>query len=154
MNVEAQIEIAAPVDVVFGIYQDVARWNTWDPDTKSSALDGPFQVGTAGRLVPTKGREVPMRLTEVTPNRSFTVQCDVPLFRMVFIHELSPSAVGTRVTQRMVTGGALDFLLGRVLSKQVREGFPKTLASLKRLAESRASGTAPGDKPWQRTHRD
>lgn len=140
MKVQAQIEVAAPPDVVFGIYKDVDRWNSWDPDTKASSLDGPFQVGTRGRLVPTQGREVPMRLTEVTPNRSFTVQCDVPLFRMEFIHELRPSGTGTLVTQRMVTGGALDFVVGRMLAKQVRQGFPKTLAALKSLAESRASG--------------
>jgi uncharacterized protein YndB with AHSA1/START domain len=142
MKVEAQIEIAAPAETVFEIYQDVEHWNTWDPDTKSSSLDGPFQVGTVGRLVPTKGREVPMRLVEVTPNRSFTVQCDVPLFRMQFIHELTSTPGGTLVTQRILTAGALDFLIGRILAKQVREGFPKTLASLKRLSESKAFGRA------------
>lgn len=142
MQVQAHIHIDAPAHVVFGIYRDVSHWHTWDPDTKSASIDGPFAVGTRGRLVPTRGREVPMRLTEVTPDRSFTVQCDVPLFRMQFIHELEPAEGGTRVTQRMVTSGALDFVIGRVLARQVREGFPKTLAALKRLAEAESTGRA------------
>jgi len=134
---EATVFVSAPPEVVFAIYRDVANWHTWDPDTKAAALEGPFAVGVRGQLTPSKGRAVPMQVVEVTENRSFTVECKVPLFCMWFEHELAPSSLGTQVTQRLRTTGLLGFLLNPIIGKQVREGFPKTLASLKRLAEQR-----------------
>lgn len=141
MVVEESIYIAAPPETVFAIYRDVGRWSTWDPDTRASSLDGPFALGTKGRLVPTKGREVPMEIIELTADRSFTVACQVPMFCMHFIHELVPAVGGTKVVQRLRTSGALGILLNPVIGRQVRHGFPRTLASLKRLAEARSSSS-------------
>jgi Polyketide cyclase / dehydrase and lipid transport len=133
----AQITVDAPAATVFDIYRDVERWHTWDPDTKAAQLHGPFVVGTKGRLVPSRGRAVPMELVEVTEGRSFTVECRVPLFCMRFVHELTPEGDRTQVEQRLQTSGPLRFLLDRIIGPQVREGFPRTLASLKRLAQAR-----------------
>lgn len=139
---EATVFVSAPPEVVFAIYRDVAHWHTWDPDTKAATLEGPFAVGARGQLTPTKGRPVPMQIVEVTENSSFTVECQVPMFCMKFEHELAAANQGTQVTQRLRTSGFLGFLLNPVIGKQVREGFPKTLASLKRLAEQRHAAAA------------
>ena len=138
MHIEERIDIQAPPEAIFAVYQDVARWNTWDPDTKSSSLNGPFEVGTKGRLAPTKGQEIGIELTSVVPGRSFTCVGGVPLFRMVFDHELIPSGKATTVVHRITFSGALSFVLGRIVGAQVRKGLPLTLASLKRLVESQA----------------
>ncbi len=138
MVIEEQIVIHAPPQAIFAVYADVARWNTWDPDTKSSSLAGPFQVETWGRLAPAKGREIGIKVTSVVPDRSFTVARGVPLFHMVFEHELTPVGDVTSVVHRVTFSGALTFLLGRLVGAQVRQGLPGTLASLKRLVESRA----------------
>lgn len=139
---ESSTDIAAPPAVIFAIYSDVGAWHTWDPDTQSAALDGPFAVGTRGTLTPTKGRAVPMRIVALSADRSFTVECRIPLFCMWFEHELTPTAAGTRVTQRLRTSGLLRLLLDPVIGKQVRDGFPKTLASLKQRAEARQAQAA------------
>jgi hypothetical protein len=138
MQIEERITTSAKPETIFSIYADVERWNTWDPDTKSSFLTGPFAIGSKGRICPTKGNAVPMELTALTPNRSFTVQCKIPLFKMVFDHELSLCEAGTEVLHRVVFSGPLTFILGRIVGAQVRKGLPKTLLSLKRLAESQA----------------
>lgn len=139
MQVEHHISIAAPPDRIFGIYEDVSDWHTWDPDTKSATIDGPFVVGAKGKLVPTKGNAVPMLLTSVQRNRSFTVESRIPLFRMVFEHELYPSGATTEVVHRITFSGALSFVLGRLLAKRVNAGLPATLSNLKRMAESSAA---------------
>lgn len=138
MQVEHSILVQAPAERIFRIYQDVSAWHTWDPDTKRASLEGPFVVGSRGSLTPAKGNTVPMVLTEVEPNAGFTVECRIPLFRMVFAHELVPQAGATTVIHRVTFSGLLSFVLGRMLARQLNQGLPVTLASLKRLAESAA----------------
>lgn len=136
MQVEHRITIAAPPGRIFKIYDDVAHWHTWDPDTKTATLDGPLRVGAKGSITPTKGRTVPMVVTSVQHERSFTVESKIPLFHMVFEHELRPTASGTEVTHRVTLSGLLKLLIGRMLSRQIDHGLPVTLARLRRLAET------------------
>jgi hypothetical protein len=89
-------------------------------------------------LAPTKGSEIGIKLTSVVPGRSFTCAGGVPMFRMVFEHELLPSGPLTQVVHRVTFSGALSFILGRMVGAQVRKGLPITLGSLKRLVESKA----------------
>lgn len=138
LQVERHILIDASARRVFAIYADVANWPAWDPDTRRASLDGPFAAGSTGRLTPTRGRAVTMRLTRVEPDVCFTVQADIPLFRMVFEHELVPQRDAVRVTHRATFTGPLSFLLGRMLVRQLESGLPVTLGRLKRLAEGRA----------------
>jgi uncharacterized protein YndB with AHSA1/START domain len=135
MQVESRITIAVSPEKIFEIYADVGNWKTWDPDTRESSIDGPFQTGSKGKITPPKGMTVPMNFISVVPNKSFTVESRIPLFRMMFEHELNVTAAGTEVVHRITFSGALSFLLGRIVGNPLRTGLPITLASLKRLAE-------------------
>ncbi len=135
IQIEHRIIVDAAPETIFSIYEDVANWHTWDPDTKQAALNGPFRIGTRGQLVPTKGRAVPMRITELTHGRSFTIESKIPLFRMVFEHLMLPAAYGTEVVHRVTLSGLLTVVLGSMLSKQLNHGLPVTLRNLKQLAE-------------------
>jgi Polyketide cyclase / dehydrase and lipid transport len=139
MQIEHRIPVKASPETIFRIYEDVKNWHTWDPDTKQASLDGPFQVGSRGRLVPTKGNAVPMVLTRVVPGRSFTVESKIPFFQMVFEHELEPGKESTEIIHRVTFTGLLTLLLGRMLTKQLNAGLPVTLRQLKLLAESRSA---------------
>jgi hypothetical protein len=136
MKIEHPVFTAASPDVIFRIYEDVANWHTWDPDTKNATLDGLLRVGAKGQLTPTKGNTVPMLVTEVVHNRSFTVVSTIPLFRMIFEHELKPTQAGTEVIYRVTLSGLLSVLLGPMLTKQLNSGLPVTLSNLKARAES------------------
>lgn len=136
MQVEHRIKVAAAPGSIFHIYQDVENWHTWDPDTKRATLQGPFEVGSRGRLTPTKGNTVPMVLTKVVHDSCFTVESKIPLFHMVFEHELMPLQGMTEVIHRVTFSGPLTFVLGRMLVKQLNSGLPVTLQRLKALSES------------------
>lgn len=137
MQVESRVTVSVPPERIFAIYADVGNWKAWDPDTKDSSIDGPFQTGSKGRITPPKGMSVPMDFISVVPNQSFTVESRIPLFRMLFEHELHPTAAGTtEVVHRVTFSGALSFVLGPIVGNPLRTGLPITLASLKRLAES------------------
>jgi uncharacterized protein YndB with AHSA1/START domain len=137
MQIEHTIVINAPPERIFVFYADVANWSRWDPDTKSSHIDSAFQVGAKGFLTPVNGNTVPIILTEVTPNRSFTAEAKIPLFHMVFAHELHAAGPDTtRVVHRVTFSGARAFLLGRVMGSRVNAGLPVTLAKLKTHVEA------------------
>lgn len=136
MAIEERIEIGVPPQVLFGLYEDVANWHCWDPDTASASLSGPFRVGSTGRLAPTQGREVPMELVSVVPNRSFTAVARLPLCAMHFEHTLEPTPQGTWVTHRVRFSGPLAFLLHALVGPQITRGLPRTLRSLKHHAEA------------------
>jgi Polyketide cyclase / dehydrase and lipid transport len=140
MTIEERIQIKAPASVIYAMYADVARWNTWDPDTKSSTLNGPFAVGTAGTLAPTQGRPVQIKLVEVTQDRSFTVVGAIPGFSMRFDHELTEKEGVTEAVHRVNFSGPLRFIFGPLVGAQVRKGLPKTMVSLKAKAEALVRG--------------
>jgi hypothetical protein len=78
---------------------------------------------------------VPMLLTKVEPGKCFTVESKIPLFRMLFEHELVPSGGKMEVVHRVTFSGALSVVLGPMLSRQLNAGLPVTLRNLKVLAE-------------------
>ena len=81
-----------------------------------------------------------MRVTDVVKNRSFTVESRIPLFRMLFEHELIPGTDGTQVIHRITLSGPLLLVLGRMLARQMNAGLPVILKNLKQLAEVRSAG--------------
>lgn len=139
MQIEHRITVAASPEVIFDIYADVANWPTWDPDTKRANIDGSFQVGSRGRLTPTKGNTVPMVLTQVVPAKCFTVESRIPLFRMLFEHELVPVPGAIEVVHRVTLSGLLSIVLRPILANQLNSGLPVTLRKLKALAEARSA---------------
>ncbi len=139
MQVEHRIKVAAPCATVFQIYEEVDRWHEWDPDTKAATLDGPMRQGAQGKLAPTKGNAVPMLITQVVADRCFTVQSKIPLFCMVFEHELTPEPTGCEVVHRVTFSGLLSWVIGPMLSRQLNVGLSVTLGRLKQRAEQRAA---------------
>lgn len=142
MLIEERIRIAVPPSLIEQIWSEVDRWHLWDPDTKQASLAGPFAVGSKGRITPRKGMGVPMLITERSEGRSFTVEGHIPLFRMHFEHTVAAVPGGSEVVHRLQFSGALAFLFGPGVAKQVREGLPHTMRSLKAYAEQRQASTA------------
>ena len=136
--IEHRIPIATPPAAIYRLYADVANWHRWDPDTKRATLDGPFAVGSRGKLTPAKGNTVPMVVSFADPLRGFTVESRIPLLlRMVFEHELiAQGASVTEVVHRVTLSGPLAWLIGPGLKRQIDAGLPVTLSRLKRLAET------------------
>lgn len=135
MQFEEQIVIAVPPEKVFALYENVTAWSSWDPDVKTSSIEGSFSSGASGSLQPSSGPKARIKFTEVMPNRSFTVETKLPLCVMRFEHELTPLPSGTNAKHRITFQGLLSPFFGRVIGSQIRKGLPNTLQGLKRAAE-------------------
>lgn len=138
MQFEEQILISAPVERIFAIYANVSGWSSWDPDVKTSSIEGAFVSGAYGTLEPSKGPKARIAFTKVMPNRSFTVKSKLPLCVMCFEHELSDHSGKTKIVHRVVFDGLLSPLFGRLIGSQIRKGLPSTLQGLKRVAENQS----------------
>jgi len=135
MQFEEQVVIAASTETIFALYVDVKNWSVWDPDVKSSSIEGSFISGAIGLLQPSSGPRAKIVFTEVVSNCSFTVESKLPLCVMRFEHELSSISEGTKVVHRVVFEGFLSPLFGRLIGSQIKKGLPRTLQGLKHTAE-------------------
>jgi len=138
------VQVRAGADVVFALWSDAAGWPEWDPDLDGAELHGPFAVGSSARLKPRGGPSTRIRLTEVTPSRSFSAVCTLPLCRMVFDHLIEPLPDGCRVTHTVRFDGLLAVLFRRLIGPQIARGLPGTMAGLKRAAQALATDEVPG----------
>ena len=137
MQIEERIHIPVPPLLIDQIWSEVDQWHRWDPDTKQARLDGPFAVGTKGRIIPSKGMGIPMVVTERSQGQSFTVEGYIPMFRLHFEHTVAAANGGSDVLHRVWFTGPLAFLFGPGVARQVRAGLPRTMQSLKAYAERR-----------------
>ncbi|WP_310610973.1 SRPBCC family protein [Limnohabitans sp.] len=135
MQFEETILVNAPVDKLYSLYANVSGWSSWDPDVKSSSINGQFSSGVTGTLQPSSGPKAKIIFTEVVPNRSFTVESKLPLCVMRFEHEIAPLGSQVQVLHRVSFVGLLAPLFGRLIGSQIRKGLPHTLTGLKRAAE-------------------
>lgn len=136
MDFSHSIRIAAPAEVVFALYADVARWPNWDSEVRAVDLPG-LVPGAVGYLKPRSGPKARIRVTEVTPNRSFTVESALPLFWMQFGHTLSEAGGLTTATHSLRFSGPLAFLFRRLIGAGIHRTLPATLQGLKAAAERR-----------------
>jgi uncharacterized protein YndB with AHSA1/START domain len=138
MQIEASTQINAPAATVFALYEDVAQWPVWDADVKSASIQGAFVSGARGVITPNGGPKSDILFSEVIRNKSFTVDCKLPLCMMRFEHELEAQGNGTRATHRVIFDGLLAPLFGRLIGSGMRKTLPKVMESLKAVAEKNA----------------
>jgi Polyketide cyclase / dehydrase and lipid transport len=139
MQFESSTQINTPAKTVFALYENVAQWPVWDTDVKAASISGPFVSGARGVIEPNGGPKSDIVFTEVVRNKSFTVDCKLPLCKMRFEHELQESGGSTRATHRVVFEGLLAPLFGRIIGSGMRKSLPNVMATLKATAEKLAA---------------
>jgi uncharacterized protein YndB with AHSA1/START domain len=133
---EHSVETAAPADVVWCLWSDIAGWPRWNAGVEQITIDGPFAAGTTFTMTPPGDEPIRMRLTEVVPGQLFTDEMDAGDFVVRTMHRLEPAPGGrTRIIYRTeLTGPAAD-QAGPQLGPAITADFPGVLAALAKLAE-------------------
>ncbi len=108
--------IDAPVQRVWDVLFDVARWPEWTPTIKSVERleDGPFQVGSRAEVRQPKLPRAVWEVTEVVDGQSFTWEATGPGLRTIARHEVVPDADGTEVTLSIEQTGPMGVVAGIV----------------------------------------
>jgi hypothetical protein len=136
MAITHNIKISAPREAVFALYEDVSAWPVWDHETVEVHLPDGLRGGSKGWLKPRKGPKARVRVAEVTPGRSFTMEGRLPLCRMHFSHDLESIGCDTKATHSVRFFGPLGFLFRRVIGKEIDASLPSTLRGLKEVSET------------------
>jgi len=134
----AEIEIAAPPQVVWEVLTRFANWPNWNPDVKSMSFPGPLAPGSEfrwkagpGTIVSTLDRIEPPRYI-AWHGRTLTIKA---------YHEwwLEPRDGGTHVRTEETFSGLLASILRRPLQKTLDKSFAAGVERLKTETERRAS---------------
>ena len=134
---ERSVETAASPQAVWKIWTDTSRWQEWNPDVQSMALNGPFAAGTTGTMKTKQGTRA-VQLTEVVPGKSFQLETTViPLTRFAFECRVAAGPAGTTtISQAIRVGGPLSGLVGGMMGRQIADTFPALLQGLASKAEA------------------
>ena len=135
MKFEDSIKILSTPAQVFSVYTDVANWPSWDPETVSASLDGDFAVGATGKIKPGKEPETKITWVEVTQDKSFTVECKLPLCKMQFVHEMTAENDQTVVVNKILLTGLLSSIFGLLIGSKLKQGMHESLKGLKQHIE-------------------
>ncbi|MDF3130812.1 SRPBCC family protein [Kiritimatiellaeota bacterium B1221] len=138
MKFKHSIIVHSDPATIFSVYQKVSEWPLWDPETESSSIDGDFVEGTVGKIKPKGAPASKMVLSEVSPDKSFTVACGLPLCKMYFIHELKKVDQGTEVINGVDFTGLLAPLFVRFIGREINETIPGALKGIKAYVEEKA----------------
>lgn len=135
MQFEQSISIHSNPSEIYSVYENVSDWPTWDPETESASLDGEFIVGATGKIKPKGAPESIIKLIEVTRNHSFSVECNLPLCKMKFVHELNKTDKTTEVINKIIFTGILAPIFGRLIGKGINKSVTHSLTGLKKHIE-------------------
>jgi uncharacterized membrane protein len=135
MKFEDAITIQAPAEQIFSVYTKVADWPVWDTGTESASIDGAFALGATGKIKPKGEPETPIEWIEMTANKSFTVECKIPLCKMQFVHELDAEGDGTRVKNVVIFSGLMSRVYAFLFGKKLQKGMEESLQGLKQHIE-------------------
>ncbi len=136
MKFERSITILAEPAEVFSAYTKVADWPIWDPEMDSASIDGEFIMGARGKIKPKGAPESKIELVEVTKDKSFTVECGLPLCKIHFEHILEKNGESTDLQNIVVFTGFLAPLFGRLIGKNIDKTLPDSLQGLKQYIEA------------------
>lgn len=144
---QAQIDIDAPVDKVWGLISDLSRMPQWSPQCRMMKALGPVRPRTRTINLNRRGRlfwPTTSTVTEVIPEKKLAFKVNAN--GTIWSYELEPTATGTRVVEtrhaengvKAVSTMTVNALFGGVPSfeEELVEGMNASLARIKSAAES------------------
>jgi uncharacterized protein YndB with AHSA1/START domain len=138
VRVEHEVEIAAPIQVVWEVLTNVEQWPSWFSEGESVSLAGALAPGATMRM---KGRgtgTIKATIQRVESPHLFAWTSRMPGISAISVWRLEGCEDGTRVARGESIGGVLARVLRSALQRKL-DGFTATwLRDLKAEAERRA----------------
>jgi hypothetical protein len=131
------LETAASPEAVWKTWSDTSTWSAWNPDIEEVNLSGAFASGTTGTMRTKSGGKHNIVLSEVQPNRGFTLTSDLPMpaTKARFRCAIEPTPGGSRVSQAVNITGLMGFMGGAITGRIV-PSFEALLQGLKQHVEA------------------
>ena len=133
---EYTITTSASAEQIWAIWTDVNNWHTWDTGLKAATLDGPFQEGSKGKLIPDKGPKSTFKITAYQAGRSYTFRTGLPLGGLYVERILEEKNGKTQFTHKVYFKGIGGRLIAGSLGKRYRGMLPEAMKKIQQLAKN------------------
>ena len=133
-----EITIVAPIERVWAVYTDVARWPEWTESVAAAEVltPGPLALGSNVRIKQPRLPRVTWTVTELDPGRRWVWSNDSPGAHTRAGHELtSADDGGTRARLWIDQHGAIGAAVGRLARGLTRRYLRMEGEGLKRRSE-------------------
>src|ERR1035437_8469498 len=133
MRRTVQIDIAAPIEVVWECLTDDDKIGQWDAEVISRQSDGSVLIGQPGQIRPARITTV----IEALPNRLERIYVN-PAYRASEVFQLEPTEDGTRVTMSAKRGSrrALRLLIPELSIRASKDSLRAYRGLLRLRAET------------------
>lgn len=124
----------APKENIWRLWSDVENWHKWDNEILWCKLDSAWHEGATYTLKPKAGPQAKATVEHLEYLKSFSDVTRLPLAELRFVHTMTDTPHGTRLTHRIEISGVLSFLFAKVIGEKTLEGLPIAMNNLVRLA--------------------
>jgi uncharacterized protein YndB with AHSA1/START domain len=141
----AELEIDAPVDIVWDTLTAIDEWPAWNPDVKAASLHGPVAAGSTFRWK--AGPATISSTIERVERPTLIAWSGATLgIRAIHVWRLQPLDGRTRASTEESYSGLVARVLRRPLQKTLDKALGDGIRHLKAEAErAQGASTAPGD---------
>jgi uncharacterized protein YndB with AHSA1/START domain len=143
----AEMEIDAPIEVVWNVLTAFDRWPTWNPEVKSVSVDGPISEGMTFRWKAGPGT-ITSTVSRIDRPRLIAWNGKTLGIRANHVWHLAPRDGGTQVRTEETYHGLVARLLRRPLRKMLDRTLSDGVRSLKLESErrgARSSSSGPSE---------
>jgi hypothetical protein len=134
--VTAEVKTKADPRDIWNLWVDVSSWPKWDHELEWSSLDGPFKVGSTGKLKPKGWFASKFSLISVEEGKEHIDRTKMPFTRIIFSHSLMPSENGqVIIVHHVEVSGLLAPFLWLTMRRTIKKGLPQAVSRLAQLAE-------------------
>jgi hypothetical protein len=131
------INVNNSIEKVWAELIDVPTWHLWDTELMEAKLDGKFEVGVGGLMIPQKGPKLKFYISEVTTHQSYTVNTIMPVGQLIIKRSLTQNGNQVEFTDDIQFTGFLKYVFGFMLGGQFRKVLPEVLNKFKNIAEAK-----------------
>lgn len=117
------------VEALWDAWSDVPSWPRWDTELAEAHLEGPFAVGTLGKMRAKKGNVwSKFRIVEIRRDRGYSCIVPMPGGELRFDRTFTRREDGSlRITHDLVFSGALGWLYALLIGRRTNKIYPELL---------------------------
>jgi hypothetical protein len=121
---------------VWSVLTDFNAWHTWQDDVDVTQLDKTFSVGEKILYKHTEKSKKYFTITEIIPNKSFTLKSDVFTTKMYEKYEVIETESGVDIKITVSVTGLFSGLVGLCVADEIANGSEwKILKLLRRYQQ-------------------
>ena len=128
------LQTTARPETIWRIWIDVPNWKNWDDGLREAQLNGSFEVGTKGTLIPDKGQKAKFQITALVPGQSYTFKTKLPLGALHVRRTLKIEGGNTLFTHEVWFTGLTKGIFARVLGRKYRAILPSVMDKINVIA--------------------